>query len=74
MECTTETYGEYTLLSSSRLSNANPDLHTATCLIKKDGKVVDRVMAGDLFGSASEANEEARNRAKHRVAAWWRSS
>jgi hypothetical protein len=74
MECITETYGEYTLLSNSRPANANPDQYTATCVVKKDGKIVDRVSVGNLFGSASEANDEARSLAKQLVRAWWRSA
>jgi hypothetical protein len=74
MECTTETYGEYTLLSNSRASTANPEQYTATCVIKKEGKIVDRVSVDELFCSAHEANEKARSLAEQRVGVWWRSS
>jgi hypothetical protein len=74
MEFTTETYGEYTLLSNSHASTANPQQYTATCIIKKEGKILDRVSINELFSSAHEANEKARSPAKQRVGAWWRSS
>lgn len=74
MEYITETLDEYTLLSSAHPAGTSLDQYTATCVIQKHGKVVDRVSAGDLFSSASEANEKARMLARQRIGDWWRSS
>jgi hypothetical protein len=43
-------------------------------MIKKEGKVVDRVSVDQFFSSAHEANEKARSFAKQRVGVWLRSS
>ena len=74
MQWMTEIHGGYTLLSTAQPSPGDPGKYTATCVIKKDGKIMDRVSSVSLFDDASEANEDARRLARQRLGDWQRSA